>query len=44
MKTIGDVMTSRQRIMDALRREEVDYVPCCASFNPLDKTLRSIIQ
>jgi uroporphyrinogen-III decarboxylase len=32
---INDVMTSRQRVLAALRREEVDYVPCCASFNPL---------
>jgi hypothetical protein len=40
MKTIGDVMTSRQRIMAALRGEEVDYIPCCASFNPLHEIRR----
>jgi hypothetical protein len=33
-------MTSRQRVLAALRREEVDYVPCCMSFNPLAETLR----
>ncbi len=33
-------MTSRQRLLSALRREPVDYVPCCAAFNPLDETLR----
>lgn len=40
MKTIGGVMTSRQRIMAALRGEEVDYVPCYASFNQLPGTQR----
>jgi uroporphyrinogen-III decarboxylase len=33
-------MTSRERICAAIRKEDVDYVPCYASFNPLDKTLR----
>jgi len=28
-------MTSRQRILAALRRQDVDYVPCCSVFNPL---------
>ena len=28
-------MSSRERLLAALRREEVDYVPCCAAFNPL---------
>lgn len=33
-------MTSRERLLAALRHKGVDYVPCCASFNPLDETLR----
>ena len=33
-------MTSRERLLAALRREEVDYVPCCAGFNPLSPVLR----
>ena len=33
-------MTSRERLLSAIRREPVDYVPCCASFNPLSETLR----
>jgi hypothetical protein len=28
-------MNSRERILAAVRREEVDYVPCFGSFNPL---------
>jgi uroporphyrinogen-III decarboxylase len=28
-------MSSRERLLAALRREEVDHVPCCANFNPL---------
>lgn len=28
-------MTSRERILAAMRRETVDYVPCSPSFNPL---------
>ncbi|MBI2441858.1 MAG: hypothetical protein HYV35_10865 [Lentisphaerae bacterium] len=28
-------MTSRERVLAALQRREVDYVPCCACFNPL---------
>jgi len=28
-------MTSRERLLAALRREPVDYVPCCVTFNPL---------
>ncbi|MFC1452539.1 hypothetical protein ACFLSJ_04255 [Verrucomicrobiota bacterium] len=33
-------MTSRERLIAALKREEVDFVPCCASFNPLDEVFR----
>lgn len=33
-------MTSRQRLLAALRREEVDYIPCCINFNPLDAAAR----
>ena len=33
-------MTSRERILSALRREPVDYVPCCIAFNPLAETQR----
>jgi hypothetical protein len=33
-------MTSRERVLAALRREEVDYVPCSATFNPLQPVLR----
>ncbi len=33
-------MTSRERIIAANRREPVDRVPCCATFNPLSATLR----
>lgn len=39
-QTPRDSMTSRQRIVAALRREDVDYVPCCAAFNPLSPTQR----
>jgi uroporphyrinogen-III decarboxylase len=28
-------MTSRERVLAAIRREDVDYVPCSAFFNPL---------
>jgi len=28
-------MNSKERILAALRREPVDYVPCCVAFNPL---------
>ncbi len=28
-------MTSRERILAAVARKPVDYVPCCAAFNPL---------
>jgi hypothetical protein len=34
-------MTSRERLLAALRREPVDHVPCCASFNPLAEALRA---
>ena len=33
-------MTSRERVLAALRREEVDYVPCCVAFNPLTPVQR----
>jgi uroporphyrinogen-III decarboxylase len=33
-------MTSRERLLGALRREEVDAIPCCMGFNPLDPVLR----
>jgi len=33
-------MSSRERLLAALRREEVDHVPCCASFNPLSAVQR----
>lgn len=33
-------MTSRERLLSALRREPVDYTPCCALFNPLNETFR----
>lgn len=33
-------MNSRERILAALRREPVDYVPCCGSFNPLTPVQR----
>ena len=28
-------MTSKERVLAAMRREPVDYVPCCGHFNPL---------
>ena len=34
-------MTGRERLLAALRREDVDYVPCCASFNPLTAVQRT---
>ena len=33
-------MTSRERMLAALRREPVDYVPCSPSFNPLSEVQR----
>ena len=27
-------MSSRERVLAALRRQEVDYVPCCPFFSP----------
>ena len=33
-------MTSRERLLAALRREPVDYVPCCGRFNPLTPVQR----
>ncbi|NPV47798.1 MAG: hypothetical protein HPY69_12620 [Armatimonadetes bacterium] len=32
---MATAMTSRERMIAAIRREPVDYVPCCGSFNPL---------
>lgn len=33
-------MNSRERILAALRRDDVDPVPCCVSFNPLNPVQR----
>lgn len=33
-------MTSRERVLAALRREDVDYVPCCPFFNALHEQQR----
>lgn len=33
-------MTSRERMLAALRRQPVDYVPCCPWFNPLSEHQR----
>jgi len=33
-------MTHRERLLAALRREEVDFIPCSVGFNPLDPVLR----
>jgi len=33
-------MTSRERVLAALRREPVDYVPCTCMFNPLSEVQR----
>ena len=33
-------MSSRERLLAALRREPVDYVPCCGFFNPLTEVQR----
>ena len=33
-------MTSRERMVAAIRREDVDYVPCRISFNPLQEVSR----
>ena len=35
-----DQMTSRQRVLAAIRRQPVDHVPCVPSFNPLSRRLR----
>lgn len=32
---MSGMMTSRERVLAAMRREPVDYVPCCGHFNPL---------
>lgn len=32
---MSERMTSRERVLAAIRREAVDYVPCVVSFNPL---------
>jgi len=33
-------MTSRERILAAMRRQSVDYVPCSPSFNALSDAQR----
>jgi uroporphyrinogen-III decarboxylase len=33
-------MSSRERVLAAIRREPVDHVPCCGSFNPLTPVQR----
>ena len=33
-------MTSRERLLAALKREPVDHLPCCAAFNPLTPVQR----
>jgi len=33
-------MTSRERLLAALGREDVDHIPCCAAFNPLTAVQR----
>lgn len=33
-------MTSRERLLAAIRREPVDYVPCTPGFNPLNEKMR----
>lgn len=34
------MMSSRERVLAAIRREPVDYVPCVAAFNPLTEVQR----
>ena len=36
----GVAMTTRERILSAMKREQVDRVPCCVIFNPLQATSR----
>lgn len=31
---MSSAMTSRERLLAALRRQDVDYIPCCPSFSP----------
>lgn len=33
-------MTSRERLLAALDREEIDHIPCCTAFNPLTAVQR----
>jgi len=40
MTTTTSRMTSRERILAAMRREEVDHVPCAVHFNPLTEPQR----
>ena len=35
-----NAMTSRERVLAAIRREPVDYVPCVVAFNPLSAVQR----
>ena len=37
---MSDRLSSRERILAAIRREPVDYVPCCGFFNPLSAPQR----
>lgn len=37
---MSNALTSRERMVAAIRREPVDYVPCYGSFNPLDPVQR----
>ncbi len=37
----AEQMTSRRRVLAALRRDDVDYVPCAPFFNPLHETQRA---
>ena len=36
----SEAMTHRERLLAALRREEVDAIPCCVAFNPLTPVQR----
>jgi uroporphyrinogen-III decarboxylase len=40
MTTGISVMTGRERVLAAMRRQEVDYVPCSPLINPLTETQR----
>lgn len=38
---MAETMTSKQRILAAIRRDEVDHVPCSVAFNPLYPSQRT---